>query len=147
MVDALLLDEIVAGVRGGDDLGDPVRPHVDDRVLVLGRLGQALAEPAGDVGAQGLAGVEPDGLLDEEPPASRAVAPAGAAVVRRQGQPQAKLSATVTEPRLLLHELAVEELVASPLVGQREEIGLGRRPIQFRRHACHRGEHTANAPG
>ncbi len=101
---------------------------MDDGVRVRGRLGQAVALPAGEAGAQRLPAVEPDQLLGNEPPPAGAVAAAALprAVVGLQALPQPKLRAAVTESRLLLDDLAVEQLVASPLVGQREQVGLGR---------------------
>jgi hypothetical protein len=94
-----------------------------------------------------LAGGELDELLREKPPTTRTITPAaGAAIVGLQGLPQPELRPAVTEPRLLLHELAVKQLVASPLLGQSEEIRFGRRRIRFLRSASHRGERTANVP-
>ena len=126
----------------GNDLAYPVGPHVEHCLLVLRRLGQALAQPAGHVGAQCLPGGEPDELPGVEPPAARTVPAAAASIVRRQGLPQPKLSTAVTEARLLLHQLAVDQLVASPPLRQGEEIRFGRRRIRVLRGACHRGERS-----
>jgi hypothetical protein len=43
----------------------------------------------------------------------------------------------VARPGLLLHELTVDQLVASPLLRESEEIGFCRRPIQLLRDDVH----------